>query len=463
MWAGRFNKALDNRVNDFNSSISFDSRLYREDITGSMAHAAMLGKCGIIGADDAKQIIDALEIILSDIDSGKLLIDPAAEDIHMFIEDVLTERIGAAGKKLHTARSRNDQIALDIRMYLKNQIREITDLVFNLLEVLYDIACANKEAIMSGYTHLQRAQPVTVAHYILAYSQMLRRDADRFRDAYRRTDVMPLGSGALAGVSYQIDREFVRNELGFAAITENSIDAVSDRDFVIELAADLSILMTHMSRFAEEIILWCSTEFGFIELDDAYSTGSSIMPQKKNPDVAELVRGKTGRVSGNLVTLLTVMKGIPLAYDKDMQEDKEAIFDSVDNVKISLEVFTNMLATMKINTGKLREAASKGFINATDAADYLVNHGVAFRDAHQASGILVAYCIEHGKTLETLSIDEYKAVRSEFESDIYDAIALKTCVNKRDIPGGPGINSVTNQLASLRKFIDAYNEDNYYE
>ena len=453
LWAGRSKKELNARVNDFNSSISFDCRMYREDIQGSIAHAAMLGKQGIISQTDSDIIIDGLNGILADIESGTLDFDMNAEDIHMFIETVLTERIGEAGKRLHTARSRNDQVALDIRMYLKNQIRLIIDEIVELLSVIRNIAEDNKNTVMAGYTHLQRAQPVTFAHYILAYAQMLRRDIERLTDVYKRTDVMPLGSGALAATTYPIDREYAAELLGFAKVTENSIDGVSDRDFAIELTSALSIIMTHMSRFSEEIILWCSSEFGFIELDDAFSTGSSIMPQKKNPDIAELVRGKTGRVNGDLITLLTVMKGLPLAYNKDMQEDKEAVFDAVDNVKISLEVFTKMLATLKINADVLRISASKGFINATDCADYLVKKGIPFRDAYKAVGSLVAYCIDNNKTLETLSLDEYKNIHPSFETDIYEAIDLQNCVNNRKVIGGPAEESVNRQIKSLEIFI----------
>ena len=453
LWAGRSKKELNAAVNDFNSSISFDCRMYREDITGSIAHAKMLGKCGIIDQEDSLKIIAGLAQILDDINSGALEFDMQAEDIHMFIETVLTDRIGDAGKRLHTARSRNDQVALDIRMYLKNQINVIISDITELLSTIYNLAEMNKYTVMSGYTHLQRAQPVTFAHYILAYAQMLRRDIERLTDVYKRTDVMPLGSGALAATTYPIDREYVAELLGFAKVTENSIDGVSDRDFVIELIAALSIIMTHMSRFSEEIILWCSSEFGFIELDDAFSTGSSIMPQKKNPDIAELVRGKTGRVNGDLVTILTVMKGLPLAYNKDMQEDKEAVFDAVDNVKISLEVFTKMLATIKINADVLRVSASKGFINATDCADYLVKKGIPFRDAYKAVGSLVAYCIDNAKTLESLTVDEYKTVHSSFDTDIYEAIDLQNCVNNRKVIGGPSEESVNNQLKSLENFI----------
>ena len=453
MWAGRFSKDVDTRVNDFNSSISFDCRMYRQDITGSIAHATMLGECGIIAKEESEKIIEGLKGILADLDSGALEINPEAEDIHMFVEEVLTSRIGDTGKRLHTARSRNDQVALDIRMYCKYEIGEIIALVKNLLSAIVDKAEEHIDTVMSGYTHLQRAQPVTFAHYVLAYAQMFMRDIDRLEDTYRRTDVMPLGSGALASTTYPINRERVAELLGFPEVTRNSIDGVSDRDFVIELASALSILMMHMSRFSEEIILWCSSEFGFIELDDAFSTGSSIMPQKKNPDVAELVRGKTGRVYGSLITLLTLMKGLPLAYNKDMQEDKEAIFDAIDNTVLSVNVFTSMFATMTVKADVMRRSASKGFINATDCADYLVKRGLPFRDAYKAVGTLVARCIELDTTLEELSLDEYKKICETFDSDVYEAIDLDTCVNGRKVTGGPAKESVLKQLQILEDFI----------
>jgi len=455
MWDGRFSKALNNRVNAFNSSISFDSRMYAEDIAGSIAHATMLGKCGIIDKEESEKIIAELKNIKNDIDSGTLLIDPEAEDIHMFVESVLTERIGDAGKRLHTARSRNDQVALDIRMYCKKEILEIKSLVIDLLEIIEKTAAENKDAIMPGYTHLQRAQPLTFAHYILAYAQMLIRDASRLDDVYKRTDVMPLGSGALASTTYPIDRHFVAEQLGFAAVTENSIDGVSDRDFVLEFSSALSILMMHLSRFSEEIILWCSSEFSFIELDDAYSTGSSIMPQKKNPDVAELVRGKTGRVYGNMTALFTVMKSLPLAYNKDMQEDKEALFDSIDNVKLCLEVFGAMFATITVKKDKMRAAASGGFINATDCADYLVRQGLPFRDAYKVTGRLVAYCIENTKTFETLSLEEYRSFCDKFDEKVYDAVNLENCVADRKVYGGPAIPSVEHQISIVKEFVSA--------
>jgi len=454
MWDARFSKAVDSRVNDFNSSISFDWRMYRCDIEGSIAHATMLSECGIIDVSEAEKIVAELRRIRDDIDTGVLAIDPEAEDIHMFVEAVLTERLGETGKRLHTARSRNDQVALDVRMYLKEQIREVRELVLSLLSAIEVKSAEHIHTVMPGYTHLQRAQPVTFAHHILAYAQMLMRDIGRLDDVYTRTDVMPLGSGALASTTYPINRHRTAELLGFAAVAENSMDGVSDRDFVIELSSALSILMMHLSRFSEEIILWCSSEFKFIELDDAYSTGSSIMPQKKNPDVAELVRGKTGRVYGDLTTLLTMMKGLPLAYNKDMQEDKEAIFDALDNTKIALEVFTAMFATMTVCADNMRKAASKGFINATDCADYLVKHGMAFRDAYKVSGRLVAHCIAENTTLEDLPLDVYKSYSEVFEEDVYDAIRLETCVAGRTAYGGPAPASVQHQIDLLHDFLE---------
>ena len=453
MWDARFSKAVNARVNDFNSSIGFDCRMARCDIEGSIAHATMLGECGIIEKAEAEKIVTALSGILADLTSGALEIDPEAEDIHMFVEAVLTERIGETGKRLHTARSRNDQVALDIRMYLRGEIAEIRSLILALLEVILTKAKENTQTVMPGYTHLQRAQPVTFAHYILAYAQMLERDLSRLDDARRRMNVMPLGSGALAATTYPINRQRVCELLGFDGVTENSMDGVSDRDFVIELASTLSILMMHMSRFAEEIILWCSSEFRFIELDDAYSTGSSIIPQKKNPDVAELVRGKTGRVYGDLTTLLTMMKGLPLAYNKDMQEDKEAIFDAIDNTKISLEVFTAMFATMTVRADNMRRAASRGFINATDCADYLVKRGLPFRDAYKISGRLVAHCIAEDTTLEALPLDVYRDYSPLFGEDVYRAIDLDTCVAGRIAYGGPAPQSVAHQIELLEEYL----------
>ena len=454
MWEGRFKKALDSKVNDFNSSISFDQRMYKEDITGSMAHAAMLGRQGIISKADSELIIKTLADILSDIENGSLSFDPEAEDIHMFIEAVLTERIGDAGKRLHTARSRNDQVALDTRMYVRAHLAEIKNAVLDLIAAIEEKAEMHLETVMPGYTHLQRAQPVTFAHYVMAYAQMLMRDVTRMEDALKRMNYLPLGSGALATTTYNIDRESVAKELGFDGVMQNSMDGVSDRDFCLESASIMAILMSHMSRFSEEIILWCSSEFGFIELDDAFSTGSSIMPQKKNPDIAELVRGKCGRVYGSLVTLLTVMKGLPLAYNKDMQEDKEAIFDALDNVKLCVTVFTDMFRTMTVRVEVLRRAASKGFINATDCADYLVKNGLPFRDAYKVSGRLIAYCIDNDKTLETLTLDEYRQFSPIFDEGVYAAVDLMNCVNGRKVTGGPASEAVRKQLDNCLDFLN---------
>ena len=459
LWSGRFDKNTDQLVDELNASITFDNRLYREDITGSMAHARMLGRRGIIPAEDSAKIIDALGGIMKDMDEGKIPFNIADEDIHMCVEAELTRRIGDAGKRLHTARSRNDQVALDFRMYLKNQIVEIRLLILKLMDALVSIAEKNIETIMPAYTHLQRAQPTTFAHYMMAYANMLRRDVTRLSDCLERMDELPLGSGALTGTTYPIDRRFVANELGFDRVCENSLDGVSDRDYAIELLSDLSILMMHLSRFSEEIIMWCSWEFRFIELDDAYSTGSSIMPQKKNPDIAELVRGKTGRVYGSLMGLLTVMKALPLAYNKDMQEDKEQVFDAVDTVKKCLPVFTAMVGTMTVNRGNMHLAAARGFINATDCADYMVKRGVPFRDAYTVVGRLVNYCIANGKTLDSLKLDEYKTFSDVFDEDVYSAIDLETCVNMRRSQGGPAVESVNAQIKSIKRFI----EDNSHE
>ena len=446
MWAGRFSKEIDETVNAFNSSITFDARMYKNDIEGSIAHARMLGDCNIISKEDSKKIIDGLKEILADIENGTLEFDMTAEDIHMFIEAELTNRLGDVGKRLHTARSRNDQVAVDIRLYLREQIAEIIGLLKELIETLCRLAKENVETVMPGYTHLQRAQPITFAHHLMAYAQMFLRDIDRLEDAGKRMNYCPLGSGALAGTTYPINRQQIAEDLGFAAPMVNSLDGVSDRDFCVELACAISLIMTHLSRFSEEIILWCSWEFKFIELDDAYATGSSIMPQKKNPDITELIRGKTGRVTGDLVTLLSMLKGLPLAYNKDMQEDKEAIFDAVDTVMLCIKTFTPMLATMRVNKENMRNAAAKGFINATDCADYLVKKGMPFRDAYKITGRLVAYCIENGLTLETLPIKEYKKMSELFADDIYDAINLETCVNQRTSEGGPSPVSVINQI-----------------
>ena len=454
MWAGRFTKEVDTTVNAFNSSISFDSRMYRQDIKGSIAHATMLGETGIIPPADSKAIVAELTNILSDLESGKLEIDPTAEDIHMFIEAVLTSRLGETGKRLHTARSRNDQVALDIRLYLRDETAEIKSLLQKLITVLCNTAEQHADTIMPGYTHLQRAQPITFGHHLMAYAQMFLRDITRLDDAARRMNQSPLGSGALAGTTYPIDRELTSKLLGFDRPTANSLDGVSDRDFCIELASALSLIMTHLSRFSEEIILWCSWEFKFIELDDAFATGSSIMPQKKNPDIAELVRGKCGRVIGDNMTLLTMMKGLPLAYNKDMQEDKEAIFDAIDNVKLCLTTFIPMLETMSVYKDNMRNAAAKGFINATDCADYLVKKGMAFRDAYKITGGLVALCIEKNTDLEHLPIEDYKSRSDLFDEDIYTAISLDTCVNNRLSQGGPSPDSVKVQIKQVREALN---------
>lgn len=450
MWAGRFTKELNKEVNDFNSSISFDGRMFESDITGSIAHATMLGKKGIISKEDSKLICSTLVDILADIKSGNLELDMEAEDLHMFIEAELTKRIGEVGKRLHTSRSRNDQVALDVRMHLKKETEEVMGLIQKLIDEILILAEENKETIMPGYTHLQRAQPITFANHLLAYGFMLKRDINRFLDAFHRMNYSPLGSCALAGTTYPIDRDYVADMLGFDGIVENSLDGVSDRDFCIELASAASICMMHLSRFSEEIILWCSWEFKFIELDDAYSTGSSIMPQKKNPDICELVRGKTGRVYGDLITLLTMLKGLPLAYNKDMQEDKEAIFDALDTLKQCLSIFTPMLATMKVNKENMRTAAAKGFINATDLADYLVKKGMAFRDAYKISGSIVGYCIENNLVLETVSLDKYKEYSELFDEDVYENINLEKCTFKRTSKGASGIESVNRQIKILR-------------
>lgn len=453
LWKGRFKKELAKETNDFNSSISFDSRMFEEDINGSIAHATMLGATGVIDKSESEKIVEGLSQILDDIKSGALQIDMEAEDIHTFVEGELTARLGQTGKRLHTARSRNDQVALDIRLTLKKEIDEISDKLKALVCVLCNKAEENKETIMPGYTHLQRAQPITFGHHLMAYAQMLLRDIDRLKDVKRRMNVLPLGSGALAGTTYPLDRNMVADLLGFDSVTLNSLDGVSDRDFCIELAGALSLVMVHLSRFSEEIIMWCSWEFKFIELDDAFSTGSSIMPQKKNPDIAELVRGKSGRVFGDLTTLLTVMKGIALAYNKDMQEDKEAVFDAVDTVKMCLNAFTPMIDTMTVLKDNMRLAAAKGFINATDCADYLVGKGLPFRDAYKCTGELVALCIDRGLTLETLPLEEYKAVCDLFDEQVYSAINLEKCVADRLVVGGPSVESVEKQISVARQLI----------
>ncbi|WRS26532.1 argininosuccinate lyase [Oscillospiraceae bacterium MB08-C2-2] len=449
LWAGRFAKEADKRLNDFNASISFDCRMAAQDIEGSLAHAAMLEQVGLLSSGDAASISEGLKGILADLESGALEFDPEAEDIHMFVEACLTQRIGDAGKRLHTARSRNDQVAVDLRLYLRDELEQLSHGVQELITVLAELAREHTHTVMPGYTHLQRAQPVTFGHHLCAWAQMLLRDMGRLADAGKRMNQSPLGCGALAGTTYPIDRQLTSRLLGFDQPCANSLDGVSDRDFCLEIASALSIIMVHLSRMSEEIILWCSWEFKFIELDDAFSTGSSIMPQKKNPDIAELVRGKSGRVFGSLMTLLTVMKGLPLAYNKDMQEDKQAIFDCLDTVKMCLEAFTPMVATMTVRKENMREAAAKGFINATDCADYLVKKGLPFRDAYKITGQLVALCIEEGKTLETLPLARYQALSPLFAEDVFEAIDLMTCLNQRTSEGGPSPASVLKQLEAL--------------
>ena len=453
MWAGRFVGTLDREADDFNSSISFDCKMYREDIRGSMAHAAMLGARGIISPEDTDRILSGLEGILCDLENGNLQIDLGCEDIHMFVEAELTKRIGDAGKKLHTARSRNDQVALDLRLWLRERTAEIVVLVKKLIAAVADKAEENKDVILPGYTHLQRAQPITFGHHLLAYAMMLTRDVGRMEDAVRRMNFSPLGSCALAGTTYDTDREMVARRLGFDGITLNSLDGVSDRDFCVELMSAYAITMMHLSRFSEEMILWSSWEFKFVELSDAYTTGSSIMPQKKNPDMAELVRGKTGRVYGDLIGLLTTLKGLPLAYNKDMQEDKEAVFDSVETLKKCLSVFAPMVATMRVIPENMYRAAQGGFINATDLADYLVRRGLPFRSAYKISGQIVAACIARGCVLDTLPLEVYKSFSDLFEEDLYEEIRLETCVAKRISAGGTGRKSVETQLKFIRDFL----------
>ena len=454
LWGGRFSKSTDASVDDFNSSIRFDKRMYKQDIRGSIAHASMLGKQGIIPKADAELIVKTLGEILDDIDAGKVefLID--AEDIHMNIEKILTDRIGEAGKRLHTGRSRNDQVALDIRMYIKDELVVVRAMVISLMAAILKLASENTDTIMPGYTHLQKAQPITFAHHVMAYFEMLKRDIGRFDDAYKRMNICPLGSGALAATTYMLDREYVASALGFDGVTSNSLDGVSDRDFALEIMSALSIMMMHLSRFCEELILWSSHEFSFVEMDDAYSTGSSIMPQKKNPDVAELIRGKTGRVYGDLISLLTTMKGIPLAYNKDMQEDKEAIFDALDTVKMCLPVFCDMLLTMKVKKDNMLKGAKGGFTNATDVADYLVKKGLPFREAHAVVGKMVAYALEHDKALDEFSLEEFKKCSSIFEEDVYAAISMDACVNGRKIIGGPAKETVLLAIDEGKKYLE---------
>ena len=453
LWAGRFQKETDLVVNDFNSSILFDCRLYKEDITGSIAHATMLGRQGIIEPHEAEKIVEGLKGILKDIEEGNVEFSLDYEDIHMNVEQLLTERIGDTGKRLHTGRSRNDQVALDMRLYVKSEIREIITMICTFMKALAKKSRENLDAVMPGYTHLQRAQPTTFAHSMMAYANMFRRDITRLEDCRARLDESPLGSGALATSTHPVDRFRTAELLGFQKPMDNSLDGVSDRDFAIEFLSACSILMMHLSRFSEELILWCSWEFKFIELDDAYATGSSILPQKKNPDVAELVRGKTGRVYGSLITLLTVMKGIPLAYNKDMQEDKEPVFDTIDTVELCLPVFTAMIDTLTVNRANMRAAANGGFISATDCADYLAKKGMPFREAYGIVGKLVGHCVDTGHSLETLPLEEYQKVSPYFEADVYDALSLETCVNGRKVYGGPAPEAVKVQIENMKQFV----------
>ena len=453
LWGGRFTKETDQLVYNFNASISFDKKFYRQDMEGSMAHVKMLAKQGILTEDERDQILAGLEGILEDVENGTLEISHAYEDIHSFVEATLIDRIGEAGKKLHTGRSRNDQVALDMKLYTRDELIAIDGLVYDLLTTILKIMEEHVDTIMPGFTHLQKAQPITLAHHMGAYFEMFRRDRGRLHDIYERMNYCPLGSGALAGTTYPLDREYVAELLEFKGATENSMDSVSDRDYVIELLSALSTIMKHLSRFSEEIIIWNTNEYQFVEIDDAYSTGSSIMPQKKNPDIAELVRGKTGRVYGALMSMLTTMKGIPLAYNKDMQEDKELTFDAYDTVKGCLALFTGMLATMKFNTDKMEASAKLGYTNATDAADYLVNHGVAFRDAHGIVGQLVLYGIEHGKALDDFTMEEFKAISPVFEEDIYEAISMETCVNKRLTKGAPGREVMLKTIITYKEYL----------
>ncbi len=453
MWAGRFSKELDKDINDFNSSISFDWVMFREDIKGSIAHAHMLCKSGILTEKDYTDIKVALQEIEKDIENGTLLIDDTAEDIHMFVEQELTARIGDAGKRLHTARSRNDQVATDLRLYLRKKSSELMDETKALATTLVNLSQQHIDTVMPGYTHLQVAQPITFAHHLMAYAQMLRRDYERLQDAKNRMNQSPLGAGALAGTTYPIDRSLTAAELGFDGVCANSLDAVSDRDFCIEIAAALSILMTHLSRLSEEIILWCSSEFSFVELDDAFATGSSIMPQKKNPDITELVRGKTARVYGDLTTLLSMMKNLPLAYNKDMQEDKPAVFDAVDTVLLCLKAMRPMIETMNVKKENMKKAAAKGFINATDCADYLVKKGMPFRDAYKITGQLVAMCVAENETLESLPLSEYKKASDLFCEDVHTTIDLATCISERSSEGGPSPKAVRKQIDEYKKVM----------
>ncbi len=458
LWGGRFTGTTSAATDSFHSSISFDQRLYEEDIIGSIVHVEMLGKQAIIPEADAALIKKTLQAILEDTKAGIIHFDENAEDIHMNIETLLIERIGSVGKKLHTGRSRNDQVALDLKCYIKNQIKEISRLVVNLQISLVDIAVQHTASYMPGFTHMQKAQPITLAHHLMAYYEMLARDDDRLTDCYRRADTSPLGAGALATTTYPIDRHYTMEKLGFSSLALNSIDAVSDRDYCVELLSDLSLIMMHLSRFCEEIILWSTNEFNFVELDDGYSTGSSIMPQKKNPDMAELIRGKTGRVYGDLMATLTMLKSLPLSYNKDMQEDKEAVFDAIDTVKACLSVFTGMLATMKINEARMLQSLQTGFVNATDAADWLTKKGIPFRDAHEIIGRLVLYCSEQGKSIEGLTIAEFQQLSPVFDETIYEVISMSSCVEKRNIIGGPAGDIMKKHLANCQLALAAKNE-----
>ena len=454
LWGGRFTKETDRLVYNFNASVTFDRKMYRQDIIGSKAHAAMLGKQGVLTQEETQAILEGLDGILEDVENGKLQITSEYEDIHSFVEAVLTQRIGDAGKKLHTGRSRNDQVALDMKLYVRDELDETEDLLKELLKSLLQIMEENTDTYMPGFTHLQKAQPVTLAHHIGAYFEMFRRDRERLVDVRKRLNLCPLGSGALAGTTYPLDRDFTARCLGFDGPTRNSMDSVSDRDYVIEFLSALSTIMMHLSRFCEEIIIWNSNEYRFVEIDDAYSTGSSIMPQKKNPDIAELIRGKTGRVYGALMSILTTMKGIPLAYDKDMQEDKELTFDAIDTVKGCIALFRGMVSTMTFRKDVMEQSAGRGFTNATDAADYLVRHGVPFRDAHGIVGQLVLVCLEKGRSMDELPLDEYKKISPAFEEDVYEAISLKTCVEKRNTFGAPGPEAMEKVIGECRAYLE---------
>lgn len=459
LWGGRFTKETDQLVYNFNASISFDKKLYAHDIEGSIAHVMMLARQGVLSDAEKEDIIEGLQGIRSDVEKGKLEITDEYEDIHSFVEAELTRRIGEAGKKLHTGRSRNDQVAVDMKLYTRDEVRQMNGLIKEMLHTLLSIMEENTETFMPGFTHLQKAQPITLAHHMGAYFEMFKRDHERMVDICRRMDTCPLGSGALAGTTYPLDREYTARLLGFSGPTLNSMDGVSDRDYLIEFLSALSMVMMHLSRFSEEVIIWNTNEYQFVEIDDAYSTGSSIMPQKKNPDIAELVRGKTGRVYGALMSLLTTMKGIPLAYNKDMQEDKELVFDAIDTAKGCLSLFTGMLRTMKFNRKKMAESARHGFTNATDAADYLVGKGVPFRDAHGIVGQLVLYCIDKGIALDDMSLEEYRQISPVFEEDIYDAISMETCVNKRVTIGAPGKAAMQDVIGKYKTYLEGYGDD----